>query len=372
MFEQQVDQYMRLIGTRHAAQLANLLPGVLPFMKHHQDRVALEVHRFRGYLIAGPSDNVAPVLGILHSLATELPEARASIALELGDILYEYRALGPSFPNSSHVEAILGVIGQPPTPHDEQLRRIARSIVTLHTAGVVVAGAGFSYDTMPITGELKPLLVQLLRMLNQPDPMKLIETSIEDVWGLARANREIFKLLFAGYCAGRFPAHQHTTVCRMLHEGGLSHVISFNWDDLFEKAHLQAFGAPVPKVARDGVMSPAPALWKLHGDVEDPDAADWVFPYDPGRLFDSLMESLERTAQSAPPAFALIVGYSEHEQTVRERLVDWLTANVPLVLRVRPNWPGDNEGGFPESAARFFQRLTIYLEMESSRGIHAA
>ena len=99
----------------------------------------------------------------------------------------------------------------------------------------------------------------------------------------------------------------------------------------------------------------------MHGDVENL-SGDWVFPYDPGRVFDSLLQSLD---QSDKPQFALIVGYNEWEEVVHEKLITWLEENIPTVLRVRPNWNEQDPNGICEPAKRFFARLNIYFKMET-------
>jgi hypothetical protein len=58
------------------------------------------------------------------------------------------------------------------------------------------------------------------------------------------------------------------------------------------------------------------------------------------------------------------VGYSEWEEEVRQRLIQWLEDNLAGIIRVRPNWNIENQGGIKQNAKRFFQRLDIYFEMQ--------
>jgi len=143
----------------------------------------------------------------------------------------------------------------------------------------------------------------------------------------------------------------------------MSFSISFNWDDLIERAYVEKFGKPISKVTSDGYIPDQPSLWKLHGDVEDL-AGEWVFPYEEGRVFKSLLDSLDRLVGQNCPQFALIVGYSEWEEVVRERLIKWLEDHIPKVLRVRPNWDVKDPNGIPETARRFCERLRIYFKLE--------
>jgi len=170
--------------------------------------------------------------------------------------------------------------------------------------------------------------------------------------------------MFSGWCARAHPAPQHKIVAKMLHDNQISHLISFNWDDLIERAYMAEFGNTPSKVVNDSSIPERPSLWKLHGDVTNL-SSDWVFPHDQGRIFSSLIESLALTTVKNCPQFALIVGYSEWEEIVRDQLIRWLEKNIPTVLRIRPNWDEKDSGGIHETAKRIFERLNIYLEMET-------
>jgi hypothetical protein len=104
-------------------------------------------------------------------------------------------------------------------------------------------------------------------------------------------------------------------------------------------------------------------LWKLHGDVADT-ASEWIYPYEQGRVFKALLTSLDKQLSERPPSHALIIGYSEYEPVVKKQLISWLQKNVSNVLRVRPNWKAEDSGGLQDTAKRFFQRLSVYLELE--------
>ena len=252
----------------------------------------------------------------------------------------------------------------PVSEKDKYLRDLARSVITHHQPLILIIGAGFSYDTMPITNELQPLLAQLLREVGISSPMKMIRENDEKVWRIVKGNSTKFKDMFSGWCARSHPAPQHKIVARMLHDSQISHLISFNWDDLIERAHMDEFNETVSKVVNGGSIPEGPGLWKLHGDVTDL-SSDWVFPYEQGRILNSLIESLNRTVDQNCPQFALIVGYSEWEKVVHDRLIRWLEDNIPTVLRVRPNWDGRDPSGIRETAKRFLERLNIYFKMEA-------
>ncbi len=299
-------------------------------------------------------------------IAKEVPEVRDQIIQDLGDILYEYKGLMPDLPDAQILDSLLITLELPVSTRDGHLRSLARSIVSLGQPTVLVVGAGFSYDTMPITTELRPLLLVLLRCEGVDNPVQLLQENDQEAWQIVKRRESDFKQMFAGWCARTTPCFQHTMACEMLHAGQITHLISFNWDDLCERAYTDRFGGSIPKVTTNQALPSQPALWKLHGDVEN--LVDQFFPYEPGRVFDSLLASLEQAVRVKSPAYALIIGYSEWEPEVKKRLVEWLEKNVSMVLRVRPNWPAHDESGMSDSAKRFFQRLRIYMEIEGRGG----
>lgn len=363
MFEQQLHNFFKKVGpSLHANNILQELNNIHPIIKRNPQIALPEIYRFRHYLTDAPLHNVEPALKCLLILAVEVPELRDQIIKDIGDVLYEYK----EFKNVSYeqiLKELLRVLEIPVSKKDQHIRDLARSIVSLNRPIIVVIGAGFSYDTMPITSELKPLLVKVLRFAGIEKPMDIIEKDVQQVWRVAKKPENDFKKMFTGWCTRSTPSFQHSIVCKLLRTGKVSHLISFNWDDLCERAYEEQFNDSIPKVISDKVMPDRPALWKLHGDVENLDD-EWVFPDEPGRVFNSLIESLNQTIEVNPPSHALIVGYSEFEPEVRERLISWLEENVPMVIRVRPNWPEQKDTGIPDSAKRFFQRLKAYMIIE--------
>lgn len=371
VFEQQLSDFFSRVGrSTHARNIWADLRLYLPLMRRYPGIASAGIHRFRPYLTDSPAPNVDPALRSLAVIAQEIPELRDQIIEDVGDVLYEYKGLLPDLPAADVLDTLLSILEIPVSKRDRNLRNVARSMVSLGQQGIVVVGAGFSYDSMPVTAELSPLLVGLLRSEGIVNPVRFLEEHDQETWRIAKEREGDFKLMFAGWCRRSAPSFQHTAVCDMLHACQVSHLISFDWDDLCERAYEARFNKPIVKVTRDHVLPAQPALWKLHGDVEDL-REPWVFPYEPGRVFGSLIESLNRILTSKPPAFALIVGYSEWEPEVREHLVEWIEKNVPLVLRVRPNWPRDDEDGIADPAKRFFQRLRSYMEIEGRPNLNA-
>lgn len=364
MFKQRLADFLGGIRHFHANGVQEQLGYHLHLMKRHPEVVLSHVNQFRYFLESAPADNVEPALRCLGLIAESVPEARDQIIKDMGDLLYEYKGIIEDLPYRGTLEHLLAVLEIPVSKGDQQLRDIARSVVSLKRSMIVVIGAGFSYDSMPITKELEPLLVTFLRDAGEANPMELIRDDDRKAWEIIKGRENEFKRMFAAWCAKSTPSFQHTMVSELLQRGQISHLISFNWDDLCERAYKEQFKELLEKVTYDTGSPDRPILWKLHGDVEDL-ASEWVFPYEAGRVFDSLVDSLDQTIKAKPPSHALIVGYGEWESEVKEKLMGWLERNVRIVLRVRPNWPNADDKGIRDSAKKFFLRLHAYMGIES-------
>jgi hypothetical protein len=346
----------------HASHIRAALPGYIPLMKQFPEVAAPRIQRFRHYLTEAPQDNVIHALACLGAIAAQVPELRDQIAHEIGDVLDEF-LLVPGLLEESTVVALKAALEVPVSAHDRFVRDLSRKVITLGQPMILVIGAGFSYDVMPITGELAPLLIATLRNLGVEDPARLLQTDDKAAWEIISRHAADFQKAFVGWCAARSkPAVQHIVAAEMLRAGEICHLVSFNWDSLIERAYADQFGEAIPKITTDGVVPDRPSLWKMHGDVENP-AEPWVFPYGPGTVFDTLMESLEESVKDKTPACALIVGYSESESEVKAKLIRWLERHVATILRVRPDWQ-TGQGGLADSANRFFRRLVGQMALD--------
>jgi hypothetical protein len=368
MEEQLRSFFVSDVESRQASLLRQMIEEHIPAMKRYPHIVVAEVHRFRKLLDAAPVFNREPALKCLLRIAGEVPESRWRIAETMGDVLYALVELGGRQVRE-YAMMLLQMLDVAPTPQDKTRRDLARSCVTLKQHVIIVIGAGFSYEQMPVTTELKPILFPLLKSAGVDRPAELIHAGTAgdaEAWSIARQHQHDFKLMFAATCAGTRPSPQHFVLAKLIDQGWVRHLVSFNWDNLCERAFEEEFSRPLHKVTREGGPSDGATLWKLHGDVEDLNS-EWVFPYESGRVFDSLLASLDASARNTSISHALIVGYSESESEVQRKLVRWLEANVPSVVRVRPNVGEPNERRFAETARQFFERLAVHIEIERRR-----
>lgn len=115
-----------------------------------------------------------------------------------------------------------------------------------------------------------------------------------------------------------------------MHAGRVLRVVSLNWDTLLETAFLRRYGIDI--------NSHGTRLWKPHGDCSRPDE-DWVLPHEDGVLPDSIVAEVTTLANERPRTL-LIVGYSERDEAVVQRLIEPLTDRW-RVFRVGPSAVGE-------------------------------
>jgi len=365
VIEQNLIQFLNRIGEgTHARHIFIDIAKYVPLMKQFPEITTQEIHRFKIYFTGAPANNHDYALKCLTTIAKNVPQVKSQIIKELGPVLYEYLPLWKGFNEYNSAQELFKVLDNPICNEDKYYKDIARSVILLHKPIIVVIGAGFSYDAMPITNEFQPLLITLLKEVGISSPKKMIQEDEKQAWRIVKENSALFKNLFSGWCARNSPAPQHNILAKMFYDGQISHLISFNWDDLIEKAYRNEFNEEIPKITREGDILPKPYLWKMHGDADDL-STDWVFPLEQGCVFNNLINSLNQNIKQNCPQFSLIIGYSENEEIVKERLINCLEEYIPTVLRVRPKLNVNKHDGIPENAKRFFERLNIYFEMEA-------
>jgi hypothetical protein len=236
---------------------------------------------------------------------------------------------------------------------------------------VAVVGAGLSAYGYPMTKELPALLWQAIeeadgaaeelakRTERDGSPKHILGTRPESVapgWQLARDSPQVraaFQRAFANLDADRDPSPAHEHLARLVHDGKVQLVISYNWDTCLERAHQQIYGVPI----RAGV------LVKPHGDALAPDG-DWVFPDEDGIVppvvLDRLVELDDR------PRTLLVLGYSGSDPHVVSALIDPLRNRWP-VYQVSPSAQSPN--GVPTTADNATGVLVdALLEPLGSRG----
>ena len=214
-----------------------------------------------------------------------------------------------------------------------------------------VVGAGFSYSAQaPLLKETRFLACHVPTKLGEPNPHEIYDADERQAWQrIASEGWEEFQDLTAGLLVTKEPSDQHRILARLFKENLVRHIVSFNWDDLIEKAHREEYGEDIEVISRTGASSDH-ALWKMHGDVNAP-GERWVFPHEDGRIFDGLLPQMSKEV-----LLAVVVGYREQEPLVRKQLIAPLEARGSIV-RIGPSLPDDPPKTFGDDATTALKKL---------------
>lgn len=217
---------------------------------------------------------------------------------------------------------------------------------------VAVIGAGLSLsarypDTKNLTGLLWDAVdydvsarAGLAERLGAPDgsAKSLIgdcSRSINEAWATiagSAISRGRFQRAFVALDADRAckPSKPHEALARLIHEGSVELVVSFNWDSALEKAYERLYGTSLP----------VELLYKPHGDVAQPDQP-WILPHQDGTISDGVHAKVSALVDEHARTL-IIIGYSGSDPTVVDQLIAPLDERW-RVTRVSPNATGPDD-----------------------------
>ena len=217
---------------------------------------------------------------------------------------------------------------------------------------VAVIGAGASFETgMPLAGQLSPLVWHALDahpavMRAACDALGITPGRPKEViggaWSRIRAafsqiaadpgTRRTFQATFAQLDRERslVPSPAHTALARLVHCGRVLHVVSLNWDTQLEAAFRALYGIDINA---QGIR-----LSKPHGDCRHTEES-WILPHESGSIPDELADRMTTLATERPRTL-LIIGYSERDDLIVERLIRPLVDRW-RVFRISPTATGE-------------------------------
>ncbi len=226
---------------------------------------------------------------------------------------------------------------------------LCRNILTSN-GSIFIIGAGFSYDSYaPLLQGMEGIACCTLDDLGVTDPRHLYLTNERKAWETISGGWQIFQKHVAFTLLPKEPSDQHIILAELFHLGHISHIISFNWDDLVEKAYRNLYNEDIPTVTGEGTTSEH-ALWKLHGDIAKPEER-WVLPFEEGKVFQALQQIV---LQTTVPAIA--IGYQEQEVVVREKLLNVLK-NRGGITRIRPDLSNNPPETFADNSLMAMKRI---------------
>jgi hypothetical protein len=144
--------------------------------------------------------------------------------------------------------------------------------------------------------------------------------------------RQRFQRAFVALDGARAPRTSvaHEALARLIHEGSVELVISFNWDSALERAYERLYGTSLP---RDILIKP-------HGDVAHPNEA-WALPHEDGVVTTEIHARVKALVEEHPRTL-IIVGYSGRDKAVVDQLIRPLDERW-RVTRISPNAQGDDD-----------------------------
>ncbi|MFC1904432.1 SIR2 family protein [Chloroflexota bacterium] len=190
--------------------------------------------------------------------------------------------------------------------------------------------------------------------LGVENPRDLYHTDEQKAWEHISQGWEIFQRHVAYMLLPKEPSDQHIILAELFHDGHVTHIISFNWDNLIEKAYRKLYTIDITKVAKEGIESDH-ALWKLHGDINNTEER-WVLPFEEGKVFKELQQIVSQTA-----VHTISIGYREQEQVVHEKLFSVLEKRGGIT-RIRPDLDNNPPESFADNAISAMKRIKAGLE----------
>ncbi len=231
---------------------------------------------------------------------------------------------------------------------------LCRKILTSN-GSILIIGAGFSYDSYaPLLREMEGIACSSLYDLGVRNPRDLYRTEERQVWEHISSGWQIFQNHMSFILLPKEPCEQHLILAELFHAGYITHIVSFNWDDLVEKAYRKLYNEDIPKIIKEDIESEH-ALWKLHGDIENSDER-WVLPFEEGRVFQALQRIIIRTTVPA-----ISIGYREQEKVVREKLLNVLE-NRGGVTRIRTDLSDNPPETFSDNALMAMKKIKLGIE----------
>lgn len=197
-----------------------------------------------------------------------------------------------------------------------------KKIVKLHQHirsynSVFIVGAGLSFESdIPLSAVLESLLSfcgskSYEELKKNPDAVFK------------------FKNEFKRICDKKKPSLSHIAISEFFPKDILE-IICLNWDNMIELA-AQSKSKSIPKINEETVpISGERYLWKFHGDVDKVGmdnrvgSGGWVFPTDGGYVLDCFLKYLQDTKIKEMMFTLVIVGYSESDGTIYEKVINLL------------------------------------------------
>ena len=290
-------------------------------------------------------------VNVARGLLEKTPELHAHMREQWRDPLLFQILTGNA---DSHMREIAKSLDLASAAPDQGSLGVARAMTSNPPRPLFIIGAGFSYESMPLTQELEALVTGLLAGRGIPNPAKLLAEDWKAAWQHISEDPDTFKQRFIGFSQARQPAIQHAVLSRALSIRTVAGVVSFNWDD-----HVERSSEGYEVVNSEDQSIERPGLWKMHGDVNAPHK-DWIWPHDAGRPLRNVCTYVLEQAHQGHISHVVVVGYGEREARVTDELLTPLAEACPNWIRVRPAGQAGPEGHVAKTARQFMGELDSF------------
>lgn len=302
-----------------------------------------------GLLDAGDE---CPVINWLNDFAKISEHLRAKIAATISKEVLDFHGGDYAEPNLR--EAVQRLSETLRVERSRHYFDLCRKILTSN-GSVFIIGAGFSYDSYaPLLKEMEGIACSTLDEVGVEDPRDLYHADERKAWEHISRGWQIFQKHAAYMLLPKEPSDQHLILAELFHAGHITHIVSFNWDDLIEKAYRNLYDTDIPKITKEDVKNDR-ALWKLHGDIDNPEER-WVLPFEEGKVFQALQQIV---LQTTLPAIA--IGYREQEPVVCSNLITVLE-NRGGITRIRPDLPTNPPDTFTDNSLMAMKKIKAGIE----------
>lgn len=216
--------------------------------------------------------------------------------------------------------------------------------MSVHGA-ILIMGAGSSFEAgMPLYAQFCPIIWQILD--TYPDlktkmgydsainaKCQFIEGSktlrrFFDILESDKNALDEFKKIFVTINNDHHnPASpMHIIIAKLIHNGLIKLVVSFNWDDLLETAWTSLYGTDINSCKIQ--------LIKPHGSVRRQNR-DWILPNSDGQITDADLLTIQKLHNGTPMTL-IIVGYSESDRVIIDKLIS-PRDKLSKVYRISPS-----------------------------------
>ena len=215
---------------------------------------------------------------------------------------------------------------------------------------VLILGAGASFEIgLPLYAQFPPIIWQIVdefveiktilkynTNMNAKDIIGTDINKIKQVFVTIESNdlaSTRFKQLFKNINDSHKNVSSvvHETICKLIHNGFIKIVLSFNWDDLLETAWGNLYGTNINENKIN--------LLKPHGDVRNIDGK-WIYPNNPGFLSNNHIAQVKSILKESPATF-VVLGYSEQDKIIADTFIKPNESKY-VIYRISPSATGYN------------------------------